>query len=261
MKFSSNVAAATDTCSFPDQLRIGEEPVMYEDGRLYTRPIKPKHRMPAGVHGITLRSGGTGLLHIPGNAPDGPLPFVLLLHGAGARAHNGLALLASPLISSRLVLLAPQARDHTWDGVGGAYGPDVETIDDLLAVAFARFEADPTRLAIGGFSDGASYALSLGVANGHLFTHVLAFSPGFVRPSPAENPPCVFISHGRHDPVLPIERCSGRIAAALRAAGCAVDVCEFDGGHEVPEQVRARAVRWLEQGTRTVSSRATQEVT
>jgi predicted esterase len=32
-----------------------------------------------------------------------------------------------------------------------------------------------------GFSDGASYALSLGLANGDLFTHVLGFSPGFMR--------------------------------------------------------------------------------
>lgn len=232
---------------------------MYEDAHLYTRPIKPKHRMPAGVHGITLRSGGTGLLHIPGNAPEGPLPFVVLLHGAGARAHNGLALLSSSAVSDPLVLLAPQARARTWDGVGGAFGPDVETIDDLLAVAFARVEADPTRLAIGGFSDGASYALSLGVANGHLFTHVLAFSPGFVNLDPADNPPCIFISHGRDDPVLPLERCSGRIAPALRAAGCKVDVCEFAGGHEVPAQARAQAVRWLEQNARTARSRTAQE--
>jgi phospholipase/carboxylesterase len=233
---------------------------MYEDGRLHTRPIRPKHRMPAGVHSITLRSGGTGLLQIPAGAHPGPLPFVLLLHGAGARAQNGLALLASPLVSDRLVLLAPQARGRTWDGVGGVYGPDVETIDDLLAVAFARFQVDPMRLAVGGFSDGASYALSLGVANGHLFTHVMAFSPGFVRPGPAENPPFIFISHGRQDPVLPLDRCSGRIRPALRAAGCEIDYCEFDGGHEVPAHVRARAVRWLEQDTRTARTRTEQPV-
>jgi predicted esterase len=34
-------------------------------------------------------------------------------------------------------------------------------------------------LAVSGFSDGASYALSIGPANGDLFTHVMAFSPGF----------------------------------------------------------------------------------
>jgi phospholipase/carboxylesterase len=29
----------------------------------------------------------------------------------------------------------------------------------------------------------ASYALSLGIANGNLFSHVLAFSPGFLAPT------------------------------------------------------------------------------
>lgn len=32
-----------------------------------------------------------------------------------------------------------------------------------------------------GFSDGASYALSLGLPNGNLFSHIVAFSPGFMR--------------------------------------------------------------------------------
>lgn len=39
---------------------------------------------------------------------------------------------------------------------------------------------DPAHVAIGGFSDGASCALSLGLVNGDLFTHVMAFSPGLV---------------------------------------------------------------------------------
>jgi phospholipase/carboxylesterase len=37
-------------------------------------------------------------------------------------------------------------------------------------------DADETRVAIDGFSDGASHALTLGVANGDLLTHILAFS-------------------------------------------------------------------------------------
>jgi predicted esterase len=37
---------------------------------------------------------------------------------------------------------------------------------------------DPVRLAVGVFSDGASYALSLGIPSADLYTHVLAFSPG-----------------------------------------------------------------------------------
>ena len=55
---------------------------------------------------------------------------------------------------------------------------------------------DPARLVIGGFSDGASYALSLGLINGQLFRKVAAFSPGFVVTGEPEGKPRVFISHG-----------------------------------------------------------------
>ncbi len=55
-----------------------------------------------------------------------------------------------------------------------------------------------------GFSDGASYALSIGLTNGDLFTHVVAFSPGFASPVTYTGKPPVFVSHGTHDEVLPI---------------------------------------------------------
>ncbi|MGZ4788523.1 MAG: hypothetical protein ACXVZX_08375 [Terriglobales bacterium] len=48
---------------------------------------------------------------------------------------------------------------------------------------------DPARIAIGGFSDGASYALTIGITNGRLFTHIVAFSPGFMQPPYMEDAP------------------------------------------------------------------------
>jgi phospholipase/carboxylesterase len=63
---------------------------------------------------------------------------------------------------------------------------------------------DAGRLAVEGFSDGASYALSIGLTNGDLLTHVVAFSPGFASPVAYTGKPPVFVSHGTHDEVLPI---------------------------------------------------------
>ncbi len=51
-----------------------------------------------------------------------------------------------------------------------------------------------------GFSDGASYALSLGVPNGDLFTHIVAFSPGFMR-LPDQEP-----AGGGRKPKVPVGR-------------------------------------------------------
>ena len=98
-----------------------------------------------------------------------------------------------------VVLLAPESRGRTWDVLVGDYGPDIEFIDRALEWVFDRFALDTRRLAITGFSDGASYALSLGITNGDLFTCVIAFSPGFMVPARRGGKPPVFVSHGTHD--------------------------------------------------------------
>jgi predicted esterase len=90
-----------------------------------------------------------------------------------------------------------------------------------------------------GSSDGATYALALGRANGDRFTHRLAFSPGFLIPIHRQGVPSIFVSHGRADTVLPIATCSRRLVPALRRRGYVVRYREFDGGHEVPPDVAA----------------------
>jgi predicted esterase len=104
---------------------------------------------------------------------------------------------------------------------------------------------DPERVAVAGFSDGASYALGLGLANGRLFRRVVAFSPGFVPPGPADGRPAVFVSHGDADAVLPVDRTSARIVPALRDDGLDVTYREFTGPHVVPPEIAREAVDWL----------------
>jgi predicted esterase len=104
---------------------------------------------------------------------------------------------------------------------------------------------DRRRIAVGGFSDGASYALSLGLTNGDLFTHVIAFSPGFMAPTGYEGSPRLFISHGTRDRVLPIERCSRRIVPQVKGAGYDVLYREFDGAHAVPPEIAREAHEWF----------------
>ena len=81
-----------------------------------------------------------------------------------------------------MILLSPQSQSSSWDVIRGGYGPDVQVLDKALSSVFERYTIDAQRCGIGGFSDGASYALSVGTTNGNLFTHIVAFSPGFMRP-------------------------------------------------------------------------------
>ncbi|MBT2546880.1 alpha/beta hydrolase [Arthrobacter sp. ISL-65] len=118
-------------------------------------------------------------------------------------------------------------------------------INQALERIFHMVFVDPKRIAVGGFSDGASYALGLGLANGDLFSRVIAFSPGFVPPAPRYGKPRLFVSHGDGDTVLPIDRTSRRLVPLLRADGYDVTYREFPGGHTVLTAIAREAISWL----------------
>jgi len=215
-------------------------------GRLVARPSAPTLRIAPGLHALGLASGRDALLYVPRSYhADRPAPLAVMLHGAGGDATHGMSLLRVFADDAGLVLLAPSSRDTTWDLLLDDFGPDVEFIDAALDAASERCAIDPGRVAIGGFSDGASYALSLGLTNGDLFTHVVAFSPGFMAPAARVGAPRCYVSHGVGDTVLPIARCSRRIVPALERHGYEVRYREFEGAHVVPADLAREALEWI----------------
>jgi phospholipase/carboxylesterase len=217
------------------------------EGRLRTRPVQVTGEAPVGLQPLMLGAARDSYLYVPATYQAArPVPLVLLLHGAGGHARQGLDLLRSLADAAGLLLLAPASRDRTWDLlVGRRYGPDLDLIDRALEQTFSRYTVAPERIAIGGFSDGASYALSLGITNGDLFTHVIAFSPGFMAPAGQTGSPRIFVSHGTRDRVLPIDRCSRTIVPQLKRAGYEVLYREFDGGHTISPDIALEAVGWF----------------
>jgi len=200
----------------------------------------------SGTQPVGTEAVRDSLLRVPrGLQPGKPAPLLVALHGAGGSAEGGLALLAPVADAYGLVLLAPASRGSTWDAIRAGYGPDVDVVDRALSQVFRTVPVDPERVGVAGFSDGASYALGLGLANGELFSRVVAFSPGFVPPGPRIGHPAVFVSHGDDDRVLPVVPTSRRIVPSLRQEGYDVTYEEFAGGHTVPRDVIHSAVEWL----------------
>jgi phospholipase/carboxylesterase len=222
-----------------------------ELGRLTIPSAPPTERASVGLEKL---GGRNGLLYVPPTyRANEPLPLLILLHGSRGSAaawFSGGHPQASGSYSTyadaaRFIILAPEAPSETW-GVGPkSWGYDYVSINHAIEAAFARCAIDRNRLAIGGFSDGASYALSLGLANGDLFGNVIAFSPGYIVRAKGRGRRLLFISHGTGDNGLPIASTSRIFAAGLRKNGYNVDFQEFGGGHTVPRTIADQAVAWL----------------
>ncbi len=216
------------------------------EGRLEARPSGQAGVAAGGLQPLGLGSARDGLVYVPpGYNTQHPAPLVVMLHGAGGNAQHALSPFLRLADAAGMILLAPESRRETWDVLFGGYGPDIAIMDVALGQTFERYAIDARHIAVEGFSDGASYALSVGITNGDLFTHVIAFSPGFMAPAGQEGTPRLFISHGTHDAVLPIDVCSRKIMPQIRRVGYDVLYREFDGPHTVPAEIAREAVTWF----------------
>ena len=215
-------------------------------GRLSARPSSSAASAPPGLRPLGLRADRDALLYIPESASKyEQAPLIVSLHGATRNADRAIDLFRSLSDEHGFLLLAPASAGRTWDAMEGTLGPDVAFINRSLAKTFELRKIDPKRIAMAGFSDGASYSLSLGLANGDLFRAVFGFSPGFIFPAEFRGKPPVFISHGRQDQILPIEECSRVIVPRLKQLGYNVTYREFEGKHALPPDIAAEAIRWF----------------
>jgi phospholipase/carboxylesterase len=188
-------------------------------------------------------------MRVSGGSRAGKKALILALHGAGSGgSRGGLYVFRGGWSVPGVVMLAPAAAGATWSYPRGGRDVDLPFVDRALARAFARCEVDRRRIGIGGFSDGATYALTLGLANGDLFRAVMALSPGGVRAEKAVGRPRVYVAHGTRDGVFPVSQTSDVVVRELRQLGYRVTYRRFRGGHEVVPGVSQEAVRWFLRG-------------
>jgi predicted esterase len=197
-----------------------------------------------GVHALRLQNGQAVVMRV---TPGGPAKraLVVVLHGAGSSPEDGLRAFRGAWNEPGLVLIAPASKGQTWSILRSEQDRDLESVNLALAEAYDRCLVDRTRIAVGGFSDGATYALTLGVSNGDLFPAIMALSPGGVLAGQQVGVPRVFISHGTLDDVLPIAKAGDAVVRQLRKAGYPVTYRRFRGGHEASPATSAAAIRWF----------------
>jgi phospholipase/carboxylesterase len=196
----------------------------------------------------TLRTGESllangAIAYRPRSATAGPFPLIVLLHGAGGYPPRFLRSMEADRRGA--ILLYPHSTGRTWDVLLNAAagrdpwsGRDSARLDQSLADLFSRADIDPSRIVLLGFSDGASYALSLGLANPQLFRTVVALSPGSVlAPERIDPSQRIFVAHGRSDRVLSFRTTEQNLVPTLLQRGAAVTFRPFAGNHEIDRKV------------------------
>mgnify|MGYP000594905325 CR=1 FL=1 len=199
--------------------------------------------LPPGRHALAYPDGREAVLVVPeGLDHTQPVPLLVMFHGAQGEANKVLPALVPWARARRFLLLAPQSMFPTWDLVIGGHGPDLARLEQALSQVAAHFRLDPQHLALAGFSDGGSYALSLGLTNGDGVSHVMAFSAGFMNTFVRHGTPKVFLAHGRSDTQLPFATSARPHAQRLLAEGVDLTLLPFDGDHVLLPEVVVAAI-------------------
>jgi phospholipase/carboxylesterase len=212
----------------------------------FTHAEPTKGSLPPGRNHLGIAAERDAVLFVPtGLDEHAPVKLFVMFHGAGGFPEKVLPFIEEHAEREKFLILAPHSTYATWDIVIGGNGPDLERLQQALVEVTSHYRIDHEHLAFAGFSDGASYALSTGITNGDIASHVIAFSGGFMTIFSQEGAPAVFIAHGLVDEQLPIETSGRANAAKLKAAGYDVQYVEFNGLHVIQPVIVGMAVEFF----------------
>ena len=183
--------------------------------------------------------------------PDKRYPLVTVLHGAGRQDEVLAKAYRDEPERRQALFLIPRSYHPTWDLIAGAGRTDLDFFEYSYDLVYRRYPVDMERQAIVGYSDGASYGLSIGLSNPHIFRAVMAWAAGFVAfdfsaQEPHDPRPDLLLEYGTHDPVFPFEQIALPMRGHLEAAGYSVEFRVDEGGRHWPSgDFRREALDWF----------------
>lgn len=185
--------------------------------------------------------------------PEKKYPLITVLHGAGRQDEmlvRGLERF-DEAEERQALFLVPRSVAPTWDLIVGGARTDLDFLEYAYDLIYRRYPVDAFRQALVGYSDGASYALSVGLSNPGLFSAVMAWAAGFCVLDPegkqsAEPAPRLYLEYGTHDELFPFEQIALPMKENLEKAGYDLTFSVDEGGRHWPSGTFQReALDWF----------------
>lgn len=177
--------------------------------------------------------------------PGTPMPLLIMLHGFSGWGDNQRRLfdLAEEL---GFIVMTPESRDITWGREAPGFDDDVRYIGAAFRHVGGLVNIDFDRVALGGQSDGAGYALTMGLAYGDTFNHLIILAGAhLLEPIRRQGKPKIFFAHGVKDTTMPIDVSGRANVKQLKDEGYDVTYHEHEGGHGTPAEITREAILWF----------------
>jgi phospholipase/carboxylesterase len=191
-------------------------------------------------------------------------PLIICLHGFGANKED-LSGLAPVIDRTGYVYVFPDAplsaadepSVRAWYERGGresiaAVREALAALDAFVVEVLARFRVLPGRALLMGFSQGGALSLRYGLPHPDLFAGIAVLSGSLRRVDdlladlPAERKQAVFVAHGRHDSLVPIEW-SQDLVAFLTAQGYQPVYKTYPMDHEISPALVTELRSWIKE--------------
>ena len=219
---------------------------------LRVAPTDPGVEVTSGPGLITISNASTlGYLLLPDPIePARAYPLLTVRHGAGRQDELLVRAYRDEPARRDALFFIPRSTRPTRDLIVGQDRPDLDFLEQAYGEIYGRFRIDHGRQALIGYSDGASYALAVGLSNPKMFSAVMGWAAGFVvfdsaAIAPTDPRPRVLLEHGTHDPVFPFEEIAVRNCAILRRLGYEVELRVDQGGIHWPSRTfQGAALDW-----------------
>lgn len=191
------------------------------------------------------QAGASAILLTPDEIdPQRRYPLFTVLHGAGRQDEILAKAFRDEPEKRQAFFLIPRSVEPTWDLIASPERADLDFLEYAYDLVYRRYPIDPRKLALIGYSDGASYALSVGLCNSTMFSALMVWAAGFLvldpptaerfREAIPEPRPQIYLEYGTHDQLFDFQTVALPMRDNLEKSGFDVTFSVDEGGRHMP---------------------------